>query len=49
MNNEYAAQAARHAAAILPRAETLLADAQSVDAAEYRQDCRNSGTGRYMR
>lgn len=34
MNNEYAAQAARHAAVILPRAETLLADAQSVDAAE---------------
>lgn len=28
MNNDYAAQAARHAAAILPRAETLLADAQ---------------------
>lgn len=49
MNNDYAAQAARHAAVILPRAETLLADAQSVDAAEYRQDCRNSGTGRCMR
>ena len=28
MNNDYAAQAARHAAAILPRAEALLTDAQ---------------------